>query len=155
MEDADQGAPGYQEIVRTHRMDTVAYVLADSGECLDIQREEVANVPGRRIVPLTSTDLAELEPPGSWFLAALLCPGDTTETVAAWATGYPADDLDRIRFYDHPDTDPATAYAAWNDAGLGAPLRDTVADFPSFHRRFGNHLNDRIFLDWRGGPKEG
>lgn len=132
-------------------MDATAFVVADSGDCLGIQRDEVARVKGRRLLSLTGRDLEQLAPTGSWIMAVLLCPGDGTEDLARWARRRPAQDLDRIGFYEHPDVDARRSYLAWVKAELPMPLRDKVNDFAGFHRLFGNDLNDRIYADAKAG----
>lgn len=144
-------APGdYVAVVRARRMGTLAYVLADSGSCLDIQALEVARVRGRNLRAITSTDLPRLRPPASWAMAVVLCPGDTTEALAAWARRLAPAELDRVWFYEHPGAEPRRAYAGWVEAGLPMPLRDVVRDFATFHMLFGNDLNDRIYADFAG-----
>lgn len=140
----------YAEVVRAHRMDTVAYVLADAGDCLGIRDDEVANVSGRNLVPVDSENLPDLDPEGSWALAAIVCPGETVEALAAWADARPREDLERVWVYLHRDVDPRRAMAPWAKADLPPVDADIVADFPTFHRRFGNDLNDRIYADWVG-----
>lgn len=144
-------APGdYVAVVRAHRMGTLAYVVADSGNCLDIQAHEVARVRGRSLRTITSADLPRLRPPASWAMAVVLCPGDTTEALAAWAHKLPPPELDRIWFDEHPGVEPDKAYAAWVESGLAMPLRDVVRDFATFHTLFGDDLNDRIYADFAG-----
>lgn len=140
----------YAEVVRAHRMDTVVYVLADSGDCMDIRDDEVANVPGRELAPITSGDLGDLDPGGSWMLAVIVCPGETVDALATLATGRPRGDLERVGIYLHQDVDADRAMRPWAEADLPPVDTDVVADFASFHRRFGNDLNDRIYADWAG-----
>jgi hypothetical protein len=134
-------------VVRAHRGKTVAFVLADTGTCLDIQRDKVARVRGRALRAIASSDLGRLRLPASWAMAVVLCPGDTTDALAAWASKLDHADVERISFYEHPDVDPALAYRGWSGAWLPMPNRDVVKDFASLHRRFGNDLNDRTYQD--------
>lgn len=106
----------------------------------------------RTLRPIASSDLERLRLPRSWMLAVLLCPGDNTERLASWASRLPSGQLDRVRFYLHPETDARASCEGWARAGL-PPLRYEVArDFPSFHRLFGLHFNDRVYEDAVGGP---
>lgn len=90
--------------------------------------------------------------PKSWILAVLLCTGDSTEEVSAWARRLPPAARRRIWFYEAPTIDPARAYAAWREAGLGSPLADAFSDFLHFNRLFGNDLNEQIYQDFSTGP---
>lgn len=138
----------YKPVVRAHRERTVAYVVAESKDARAIRDKEVEIVSGRKLVPLGPDDLAELVPPDSWAMAVILGRGDTTEKVARWAGDLSDVEADRIWFYEVGDVEVPSAYKAWEAAGLGLPRRVEVLDFVSFHRFFGNQLNDRIYLDW-------
>ncbi|HEV8359346.1 MAG TPA: hypothetical protein VGR28_02715 [Candidatus Thermoplasmatota archaeon] len=142
--------PGYAQVVRAHHRKTAAYLLATQPDCTRVRDEEIRRVR-RRLEPLVLDDLAagRFRPRGSWLLAVLLCRGDDTDALAAWATGVSVEDRDRVRFYYRRGTDLAVALRAWVDGGLGAPLAAEVRDFASFHKVFGKHLHDRVWLDHR------
>lgn len=135
-------------VVRAHRLDTTAYLVATQPNCLAIRRIEGEKVTGRRL-RLASPD--GLPPPdrlpSSWVVAVLLCPGDTTDALAAWTRALPLVLRHRIWFYEAPSLDPAVAYRAWHDAGLGKPLADPFRDFYDFNRLFANDLNEQIYQD--------
>lgn len=138
-------------LIRAHRFDTTGYILADAPGCLSIQAEEVHRVRGRRLVPLRSKALPpRAQLPKSWIMAVVLCPGDATAALAAWARALPLADLGRIRFYEVEGVDAGPAYAGWIQGGLPAlVLRFPVRDTPEFIRLFGRHLNQRIVRDHR------
>lgn len=137
-----------RSIIRSHRFDTVCYVLAQSGACLDLARERVRAVTGRKLQYLTAENLpAEL--PRSWMLAVVLCPGDDTHRLGAWAAKLGPARHARIIFYE-PDELDATAdqaYAGWNRHPLPDPIRRRVRDFKEFNRFLGTDLNIRILDD--------
>ena len=139
--------PGYAEVVRANHGKTTAFLLADKPACADLRAEEMRRVR-RRLEVLNAADLAKFRPKGSWLLAVLLCPGDETRALAAWAGRLAAPDRDRVRFYYTRQVDLASALRAWTEAGLAAPLAAEVRDFASFHKVFGKHLNDRVWADW-------
>lgn len=147
-------ASDYAAVVRAHHKDTVGFILADSDPCLHIQDLKVTRIR-RTLRPIASSDLERLRLPRFWMLAVLLWPGDTTGSLASWASRLPAGQLDRVRFYLHPETDARSAAEGWARAGL-PPLRyEVVRDFPSFHRLFGLHFNDRVYEDAAGGAARG
>lgn len=138
--------PGYPDVVRTHHRKTAGYLLATHPACREVVGEELERV-ARNLKPIEPEGLARFRPAGSWFLAVLLCPGDDTEAIAAWASRLKLEDLERVRFYLHPKADLETAMDAWLKAGLELPPAVVVRDFAAFHKVFGKHLNDRVWQD--------
>src|SRR3989304_846539 len=106
--------------------------------------EDQAELGGRERVESASPPPPE---PDWWVLAVLLCPGDTTEAVAAWARQGRAPVADRIHFYLHPHTNPVEAFAAWYAAGHQEPRTAEVEDFATFHKQFGWDLNNQVYRD--------
>ncbi len=138
-------------VIRRHRLDTVAYLLASDGDCLGVTQQIVERVTGRNLVLTDVESLLHHPLPESWALAVLLCPGDDTAGLAEWARGVSESDREqRIWFYESPGIDAARAYAPWLRAGHGSEiLRDTFDGWKDFNRLFGNDLNQRIWLDFR------
>src|ERR1051325_12091191 len=93
--------PDYATVVKAHAERTTGFVLADSGDCLDIQDAEVRRVR-RKLQPLGSKDLSALRVPRSWLLAVLLCPDDSMKGVAEWAAARAPAERERIRLFHHP-----------------------------------------------------
>jgi hypothetical protein len=123
------------------------WIWAQSEPCLSIAKEEVTRirrnleaVPAKGVPPPPSAR-------GWWILAVLLCPGDTTEAVAAWARDLRAAARERIRFFVHPDTDLVRAFTSWYAAGLEDPLTAEVEDFATFHKQFGWDFNNQVYRD--------
>lgn len=139
----------YAAVVRANVERTRGFILAERHPCLAIRDREVGSIQ-RDLRPAFTAALADLDPPDSWLLAVILCPGDDTSAVAAWARRLPARDLDRIRFYAHPDADLGQALAGWVEASLAPPRVDAAGDWKEFHRRFGLHLNDMAYQDATG-----
>lgn len=139
----------YRSVVMAHRFETTAFLLADSGECLETRDAEVLNVKGRRLVPITSAELSGLKLPTSWLLAVILCPGDDTAAIAAWTRRLPVADHDRIRFYAHPDADLESALRIWHAVGLRDPPLRSVRGARELARPLGMAINDRIYADHR------
>lgn len=140
----------YASLVRAHAAKTIGLVVADSGACLDIRDAEVARIR-RALKPLTSDDLAGLRLPRSWLLGVILCPDDSVKRLAAWVADRSGADRERVRLFHHPDCDLVSMLSPWYDEGLDDPRADEVRDFASFHRLFGNDLNDQIYADAVGG----
>ena len=143
--------PEFVSTVRAHAFDLTGWVVASSGECLVLQRQEVATIH-RALVAVHERDLrAGARPPGrSWLVGVLVCPGDALETLASWAGELAEEDVRRVRLYFLPGADPVKALSAWYAAGLPDPYTADVDDWPGFHRRFGLDLNQQIYLDHRG-----
>jgi hypothetical protein len=137
-------------LIRTHRRETVGYILAGTEKSSKIQEEVVRRVTGRRLLGVRDGSMPEKPLPRSWIMAAVLGPDDTTKSIARWAGDLATPDLERIRFYENGDLDGAHAYAAWVDAGLTANvLSFPVRDFKEFIVLFGKHLNQQILRDHR------
>ena len=139
--------PAWHAVVRANFRATLGLVVAETGGCLEIQRDEASLVPGRKFVPLPPRDLPHVNLGRSWFVGVLLCPGDLTARVAAWARSLRKADLSRLRFYVVAGTDLRGAMEAWNKAAL--PERPTfeVRGFRSFHHLFGRHHADQVYRD--------
>lgn len=139
--------PRWHEVVRAHHRDTEGLVVAQSGRCLELQADERDLVPGRRFQPLRPADLARRAFPRSWFMGVLLCPGDATDALAAWARDLPPADVDRVHFYYVRGVDLQATLAGWRAAGLPEPALNEVRDFRSLHHLFGRHHGDRVYRD--------
>lgn len=145
--------PGAIELVRPHLKRTVGYVLAASGDCLDIQAREVDTIKGRRFQSVHPDRLESLDLPESWILATVMCPGDTTDAIARFTEGLNPGDRQRIRFYWYPGTRPADALKPWLAAGLGPIQEDDIDGWERFHKLFGAHHSIQVFMDHVGrGP---
>jgi hypothetical protein len=133
-------------VADSHRL-MRGWIWAQSEPCLSIAKDEVKRI--RRNLELV--DAARAPPVPSrrlwWILAALLCPGDSTTAVVEWARSLRAVDVDRIRFYLHPATDPVAAFAAWYAAGFENPMTAEVEDFATFHKQFGWDFNNQVYRD--------
>lgn len=145
--------PGdYAAVVRANVARTRGFLLAERHPCLDIRDREVESIQ-RDLRPAVAATLADLDLPDSWMLAVILCPGDDTTAVAAWAGQLQPRHVDRIRFYAHPEADLGDALAAWMDRRLPPPRVDETRDWGEFHRRFGLHLNDLVYQEATRFPK--
>lgn len=125
--------------------ETRGFLLASTEPCLSIRDEELAAVRDNRVL-VGVDDLADWEPPESWLLGVVLCPGDGVAPLVAWMSRRRRD-ADRVRFYLHPET-PVEVLRPWAEAGL--PVRRVQADIASWqqlHKRFGLALNDRVYAD--------
>jgi len=140
-------APSWTELVRANHRNTLGLVAATSGTCLGIQRGESRLVTGRRFRPIHPTALPRLALGDSWFLGVLLCPGDSTNELVAWARTLSRPRLARIRFYFVDGTRLAATLSGWNEAGLPDVPTFKVDDFASFHKLFGRHHADVVYQD--------
>lgn len=138
--------PGYTDIVRANQAKAVGYLLAFGSICERIRDEELRRVR-RNLKALAVDDLTSFRPSGSWMVAVLIGPGHDTRAVAKWVSSLRTRDRDRVLVYYLPRTDVGEAVHPWLEAGMGSPPVFEMRDFVSFHKVFGNHLNDRIWLD--------
>lgn len=147
--------PTATQLVRPHLRKTTGCVAATGDECLKIAHRE-AKVPNRAFVAVAIKDLADTVPAeGSWFLGILLCPGDVTDQVAAWATTRKPD-LARIRFYFRTGVNQISAMRAWVQAGHPEPLYEEEIDaWPRFHHFFGAHHAIQAYHDHVPRPPTG
>lgn len=143
--------PDYSRVVRGGKDHAVGYLLATSGACLTLRDEELRHID-RNLVDVAPGQLPTLRPTGSWLLAVLLCPGDRTDEVAAWAKGLPGRAAERVVFYLAPGVDEADALRGWAKAGFLQAATSTVKDWPQFHKRFGRDFNDQVYRDARDHP---
>lgn len=150
--------PGWHDVVRRHHSETAGYVVAQTGECLEIQSDEqrppTGRVPGRDFRPLPATALADFDPPASWFLGVLVCPDDDIAAVRDWFLTLAPTDRDRVALFVHPACDAEAMAAVWHDGGASLPrtveLRGT---WEHFHHVYGRLHSDRVYLDHEtGGP---
>lgn len=139
--------PRWHAVVRAHHRETLGLVVAESGTCLKLQADERDLVPGRVFRPAKPAELAGWTLPRSWFLGVLLCPGDTTDALAAWAKSLAGADLERVHFYYTPRVRLADTLAAWKAAALPDLPINQVRDFSSFHHLYGRHHGDRVYRD--------
>lgn len=144
------GPPDFAKVVGAKHAKSTAYVAASSDDCLRIRDAEAKKV-NRRLKAIAPGDLAAIRFPKSWMVAIVLCPGDDTGDVAAWAKSLSAGELERIRFYLHGRTDPAKAFSEWYRAGLGDPKTADMEDFNSFHKVFGWDFNNQVYGDALAG----
>src|SRR5437867_950095 len=133
---AARGAPSdFVATVRANHRRMRGLLWGRTGACVAVAREEVRRIR-RNLVMLDSSP----ETPRSrrwWLLAVLLCPGETTEAIAAWARSVKDLDFERIRFFLHTGADPVAGLAAWHAAGLPDPVTADFSTFGDFHRQFG------------------
>lgn len=142
--------PGAIERVRPHLQKTVGFILATSGDCLDIQAREVETIKTRRFRSVHPDRLESLDLPESWILAAVMCPGDDTDAITRFAKALDSDDRQRIRFYWYPETRPREALKQWLAADLGPIQEDDADGWERFHKLFGAHHSIQVFMDHVG-----
>lgn len=151
---AGTGYPsGWHDHVRANYKRTAGYVVAQSGDCLDIQDYEVrgpqTRVPGRAFKPMRPEDVVTLKLPKSWFMGVILCPGDTLQPLLGWITTLPRNDLERIVLYVHPAYDQESGARALGDAGLDSLRKSEFkGTWRAFHRLYGNDFSWQVWNDW-------
>lgn len=135
-------------IIRAHAKDTTCFVVGEDGHCLELARARAEAMTGRLLRHLRSSELPAALP-DSWMVAVILCPGDSTEAVASWASRLEVSEARRILFYESFDLDLVAdrVYAGWIRHGLPDPVRQRVHDFKELNRRLGSDLNMRILED--------
>lgn len=142
--------PDFVPTVRAHLHDLAGWVVAASGDCLDVQAKEVERI-NRALEAVHERNLRPGRRPDarSWLVGVLVCPGDALEGLAVWASRLEEADLRRVRLYFLPGSDPVKALSAWYGVGLPDPYTADVEDWAMFHKRFGLDLNNQIYLDHR------
>lgn len=143
-------APDYAQVVRAHHTKTTGYIVAVSGTCIGIRDAEIARIR-RKLVATSPEKLDALEPKGSWILAFVICPVDDLRAIVVWLGKQSSTARRRVRLYAHPDVDLVKVLKPWYAADLEDPRVAFVTDFASFHKRFGNDLNDQVYADAKGG----
>lgn len=147
---ADRHADWF-EVVRANWRRTQGFLLASREPCLTIRRQELVAVKGRSLASRDASDLAAWDPPVSWILGVLLCPGDSIAPIIEWVRRHDVPG-DRVWFYLHPAT-PIETLRPWAEAGFGTDQAATVANWRELHKLYGLALNDRVYADWSpGGP---
>lgn len=144
--------PGWHDVVRQHHADTAGYVVAQTGDCLELQAQERKHprgrLRGRDFQPLPIASLATLRPPASWFLGIILCPGDDLDPILGWYVTLPTKDRDRVALFVHPRYAKDAVDEAWSRRGATAPqtvpLRGT---WEHFHHVYGRLHGDRVYVD--------
>lgn len=146
--------PDFYEVAWKNWKKTTAFLLAGSEPCISIRDDELDAIEGNRVlVGLGFEDLAAWQPSGSWMLAVLLCPGDSTERLAAWAAEHEVDP-GRVHFYLHPDT-PWRVLETWHEAGYPTDqVDDDVDAWERLHSLFGLALSNRIYKDWKASTSK-
>lgn len=137
---------GYHDVVKAYWRQTKGYVLASRQPCIRIRDDEVKHI-NRVLVAQHPDDLASLELPKSWIMAVLLCPGDSTADLAAWARKHRIQP-GRVWFFLHPDTDPE-ALRPWRDVGFRTDQVAFTSTWEDLHPLFGLALNDQVYADFR------
>jgi hypothetical protein len=147
--------PDWRATVRANWKKTTAFLMASTQPCIHIRDDELAAIRENRVlVGLGSRDLEAWSPPASWMLAVMLCPGDDTKAVTAWARENRVD-FSRVHFYLHPKTDPV-ALQAWHEAGFPTERADSDVDsWKRLHQLLGLALSDRIASDWGESARAG
>lgn len=138
----------FSEVVRENWERTTAFLLAGSEPCVEIRDDELEAIQGNRVlVGRSFEDLEAWDPSGSWILAVILCPDDSTQRLADWALERGID-AHRVHFYLHPRTS-WDALEPWNEAGFPTErVDDDVDSWQRLHRLFGLALSERIYQDW-------
>jgi len=143
--------PEERDAIRAFRKQTICYVLAQQGNCLDLAIGRVKAVTGRSMQLLDGATFPR-DLPYSWMLAVVICPGDDTTQLGSWASRLSPPDLARIRFYEPHELEETAdrIYEGWTNKGLPDPWRIRVHGFKELNRVLGGDLNVRILEDHVG-----
>lgn len=147
-------AARYADIVRLHHRRTTGYLLAAQVACRELVDQELERID-RVLRPVEPGMVGRFAPKGSWMLAVILFRRDDLGELARWASALSRRDLDRVRFYVRPEVDVNVVLQPWEDAGFGPSRIHRVRDFATFHKVFGKHLNDRVWMDHQGAAPGG
>ena len=140
--------PNWHDIVQANWRRTTAYLLALGEPCITMRDDELRAIKANRVlVGMSATDLQTWTPPGSWFMAVILCPGDDLAPLIDWATQHDVDES-RIHFYIKQERDLDAFMAQWNEAGFATDGADAgITTWRELHHLFGLHLSNRILMD--------
>lgn len=133
-------------VVSTHAHSTLALIASSHHpSCLKIAADEVKHI-NRWMQQVVFDDLPK-RLPESWFLAAIVCPGDDMTHLGHWMTKHGSD---RVRFYLHTKAN-ATQLGPIRDAGheLRHVRPERYASYGPMHKRLGLDLSDQIYEDFR------
>lgn len=144
-----KGRPSdYRDVVHPLRMETRVYLVASKPPCIHI-RDDAAKPKGRDYWTTKLDELASIDPPDLWVLAAILCPGDITREIVEWLQVHDGDP-DRVLFILHPDTDPVSALSAWYATGYEDPIIIEASTWKELAKPLGQFVNDWIYIQAKG-----
>lgn len=138
----------YRAVIHPVRRDTRVFIVAETPPRIRL-RDEAARPKGRDYHTARLGNLARLRLPARWVMAAILCPGDTTEPLVAWMREHAADPR-RVLLVMHPETGPVAALEAWYQAGYGDPVACEARSLRDFARTLGQSVNDWVYADAQG-----
>lgn len=134
-----------KEVVEPHRGSSLGVFVAAREPCIGIAADPPAK--GRRSIRLRPEDLhSQPALSGSFAIAVVLCPGDTTRDVADFAVQRGVDS-DRFYFFYTRGTDLRSAFAAWTAAGRPILCSFEIQDWKGLNRIFGAFWNSWIHDD--------
>lgn len=141
---------GWSDIVRKRWRESIGYLFAIQTRCLSVARDEIYNIKNNRVLSiLTPSDLPNLSLPRSWLMGVIVCPGDATDEIAAWASLLATNEMGRVIFYIMPGVDYHNCFQAWYRAGLPNPRTEDIDGWRTLHRSFGNTFSQQIALDFQ------
>lgn len=138
----------FRDLVAKHHKDSSAILVASREPCVAIAYDERVNAHGRAFQIVGPEELPSFQPPESWIMGVLLCPGDDTVGIASWADKHQIDG-ERIVFYIHRDTEYRAALKGWVEAGFSVHASWTIRSWRELHKHFGAAWNVRVFDDFR------
>jgi len=140
-----------RDVVHPHRLDTLCIIVADRQPCLALASEDALKQTGRRFRVLSQAELAAFEPPASWAMGVILCPGDDTANVARWFARHRAHP-GRVSFHYHPTVDLQAALGAWAEAGHPIHSAWPATKWGDLSSKLGAHLNSVAHDDHCSDP---
>lgn len=143
---------GWHAYVADHHQATTGYVVAQSGECLDIKDQETIGprrrIAGRTFQPIRPNDLGSMTLPKSWFMGIILCPGDDLTPILAWMRNLSQENRSRVVLYAHPRYDQAAGMSQLQAAGLHhVRVTDFIGSWGNFHHLYGNDHSWQVWND--------
>lgn len=135
-----------RDVVAPNVGKSLAVLVASTQPCIRLAFDEAAAARTRPFKVTTPQHLESLALPRSWIMAAIVCPGDSVEEVAAW-TLRNGHDADRVHFYYHPDVDARGALAAWERAGFRLRHTWPASRWNDIHPHLGRAWNAVVHDD--------
>lgn len=139
----------WARVVGAHSHSTLAFIASSHHpSCLQMAADEVKHI--NRWMRQALFDDLPAKLPASWFMAAIVCPGDDLTALARWMTTHGSD---RVRFYLHTKAS-VSQLAPIRDAGheLRHVRPERYAGYGPMHKRLGLDLSDQIYEDFRPKP---
>lgn len=130
-----------RDVIVDHLHDCLGIIVADTEPCIGVHAAIPADKRDSRRATQSDLDAAWFR--SSYVVAVVLCPGDSTKKLAAFAAKHKLDP-DRFHFYHPPGVDPIAALRDWRTAGFHVHSIEEVDKWGPVNQHFAAHWNHVI-----------